>query len=68
MRMTYEEFREAVTKEFQTETLYKDSEGRDILVMGLVDAYYMAFRLAPRLIDSKIEGAKNAIHQVTPPL
>jgi hypothetical protein len=63
--MTYGEFIEAVEKIYMHETTYKDSEGRYILVITLVDAYYMAAKLAPKLIDSKTEGEKDAIHQVT---
>ena len=65
MRMTYLEFTEAVEKNYMHETMYKDSEGRYILVITLVDAYFMAVKLAPKLIDSKTEGDRDAIHQVT---
>jgi hypothetical protein len=40
-RMTYEEFIDFVKSECVLETIYKDSEGRLILVIELLDAYVM---------------------------
>jgi hypothetical protein len=40
-RMTYEEFIDFVKSECVLETIYKDSEGRLILVIALLDAYIM---------------------------
>ena len=39
--MTYEEFIDFVKSECVLETIYKDSEGRLILVIELLDAYVM---------------------------
>jgi hypothetical protein len=41
-RMKYEKFLEFIEKECMYETMYKDSEGRDILVICMLDAR-MAF-------------------------
>jgi hypothetical protein len=65
MRMTYKEFTEVVENDYAKETIYEDSEGRHILVITLLDAYYMAGKLAPKLIDSKTEGEKDAVYKVT---
>jgi len=40
-RMTYEEFIDFVKSECVLETIYKDNEGRLILVIELLDAYIM---------------------------
>jgi hypothetical protein len=43
--MTYEEFLEHVPQKCMYETIYSDSEGRTILVVGMLDAYAMVNRL-----------------------
>ena len=43
--MTYDEFVKQVTNNFMHEAIYKDSEGRPILVIQLLDAYYMMGKL-----------------------
>jgi hypothetical protein len=40
--MTYEEFVKFVQSKCMHETIYEDSEGRSILVINLLHAYYMA--------------------------
>jgi hypothetical protein len=56
--MTYAEFQDYVDKSCMYETIYSDSEGREILIIALLDAYFMAKR-APRqwvgLTDEEIE-------------
>lgn len=39
--MNYEEFRKYLKEECMKETLYKDSEGRDILVIDVLSAFQM---------------------------
>lgn len=39
--MNYEEFLEFVPRKCMYETIYEDSDGRDILVIKLLDAYGM---------------------------
>lgn len=46
--MTYDEFVKQVSNNFMHETIYKDSEGRSILVISLLDAYYMMSVLSKR--------------------
>ena len=47
--MTYEEFKKFVEKECFYETVYKDSEGVDVLVIRLLDAYHMLNKATGRL-------------------
>ena len=42
--MTYEEFQEFVRAKCMYETIYTDSDGREILVIKLLDAYGMVNR------------------------
>lgn len=42
--MTYAEFQDYVAKNCMYETIYSDSEGREILIIALLDAYFMAKR------------------------
>ena len=42
--MTYEEFQEYVRSKCMYETIYTDSDGREILVIKLLDAYGMVNR------------------------
>lgn len=44
--MTYEEFQEFVRSKCMYETIYTDSDGREILVVKLLDAYSMLNRKA----------------------
>ena len=44
--MTYEEFQEFVRAKCMYETIYTDSDGREILVVKLLDAYGMVNRKA----------------------
>lgn len=39
--MNYEEFRKYLTEECVNETIYTDSEGRDILVINMLNAFKM---------------------------
>lgn len=48
--MTYDEFIDFVTK-CMYETIYKDSEGRLILVINLLDAYEMSNKLKEKNVD-----------------
>lgn len=43
--MKYEEFEEYVKHNFAHEAIYRDSDGHPILVIRLLDAYYMMNRL-----------------------
>ena len=43
-RMNYEEFRKYLKEECMKETLYKDSEGRDILVIDVLSAFQMVWQ------------------------
>ena len=45
--MTYEEFQEYVRAKCMYETIYTDSDGREILVIKLLDAYGMVNRAKP---------------------
>ena len=49
--MTYDEFIDFVTAKCMYETIYKDSEGRLILVINLLDAYEMANKLKEKKND-----------------
>ena len=49
--MTYDEFIDFVTAKCMYETIYKDSEGRIILVISLLDAYEMANKLKEKKND-----------------
>ena len=42
--MTYEEFQKYVRSKCMYETIYTDSDGREILVIKLLDAYGMVNR------------------------
>lgn len=42
--MTFEEFEEHVRTESMHEAIYRDSEGRDILVIRMLDAYALLAR------------------------
>ena len=42
--MKYEDFVKFVKEKCLYETIYEDSEGRNILVISLLDAYQMIFR------------------------
>ena len=42
--MTYAEFQDYVAKSCMYETIYSDTEGREILIIALLDAYFMAKR------------------------
>lgn len=58
--MTYEEFQEYVRAKCMYETIYTDSDGREILVIKLLDAYGMVNRVQPeqeqdRQIDQLIQ-------------
>jgi len=59
--MTYEEFKDYITSKCLYDAIYKDQEGREIIVMTVLDAYSMASKLAKRewvgLADEEIEGA-----------
>lgn len=44
--MTYEEFQDYVRSKCMYETIYTDSDGREILVVKLLDAYSMLNRKA----------------------
>ena len=46
--MTYEEFQEYVRSKCMHETIYTDSDGREILVIKLLDAYGMVNRAKRR--------------------
>ena len=37
----YGDFRRFIEEECRHEVIYRDTEGRDILVLDLLDAYYM---------------------------
>ena len=43
--MTYDEFVNHLTERNMYETIYTDSEGREILVIRLLDAYYLMRQL-----------------------
>ena len=42
--MNYEEFRKYLKEECLKETIYTDSEGRDILVIGVLNAFQMVWQ------------------------
>ena len=46
--MTYDEFVEQIKNNFIHETIYRDSDGHPILVIRLVDAYYMLSKMPKR--------------------
>jgi hypothetical protein len=46
--MTYEEFRDYITSKCLYDAIYEDQEGREIIVMTVLDAYSMASKLAKR--------------------
>ena len=50
MKMTYSEFREFVRTECMYETVYDDSEGREILVIRLLDAFTLLNKATGNLI------------------
>ena len=50
-KLTYDEFIDFVTAKCMYETIYKDSEGRLILVINLLDAYEMANKLKEKKND-----------------
>jgi hypothetical protein len=58
--MTYEEFKDYITSKCLYDAIYEDQEGREIIVMTVLDAYSMASKLAKRewvgLADEEIEG------------
>jgi hypothetical protein len=45
--MTYEEFQEYVRAECLYETIYSDSDGREILIIRMLDAYAMMMEFKP---------------------
>ena len=45
--MTFNQFRESLKTKFMYEAIYEDSEGREILVIGTLDAYSMMRRIKP---------------------
>lgn len=49
--MKYDEFINFVCAKCVYETIYKDSEGRIILVINLLDAYEMANKLNEKNVD-----------------
>jgi len=49
----YEDFVKFVKEKCLYETLYEDSEGRIILVIGLVDAYQMVVRVIKEEKETK---------------
>jgi len=46
--MTYEEFKDYITSKCLYDAIYEDQEGREIIVMTVLDAYSMASKLAQR--------------------
>jgi hypothetical protein len=46
--MTYEEFKDYITSKCLYDAIYEDQEGREIIVMTVLDAYSMASKLAKR--------------------
>jgi hypothetical protein len=60
--MTYEEFLNFVPAKCMYETIYEDSEGREILVISLLDAYGMVNK-AQREWQGLTEGDKSKILQ-----
>ena len=42
--MNFEEFRKYLTEECMKETIYTDSEGRDILVIDVLSAFQMVWQ------------------------
>ena len=52
----YEAFAEFLKSECMHETVYTDSEGRTILVIGLLDAFTMAHRWGVRIVREEREA------------
>jgi hypothetical protein len=46
--MTYEEFRDHITSKCLYDAIYEDQEGREIIVMTVLNAYSMASKLEKR--------------------
>jgi hypothetical protein len=59
--MTYAEFQDYVAKSCMYETIYSDSEGREILIIALLDAYFMAKRAPPPWIGLTEEERLSAV-------
>ena len=56
--MTYEEFIDFVPAKCMYETIYKDSEGRLILVIDMLSAYGMVNKATPTWVDLTDEERK----------
>lgn len=62
--MNYKEFQDHVRQHCGYETIYEDSEGREILVICLLDAFHMAYsavnverEACAQLCDDSVEYA-----------
>ena len=54
--MNFKDFRQHVAEDCLHETIYKDSEGREILVISTLDAYTMAWMMAMKAVREEREA------------
>ena len=64
--MTYEEFQEYVRSKCMYETIYTDSDGREILVIRLLDAYGMVNRAKREWQGLTIEDRNDCLVDADP--
>ena len=68
--MTYEEFAEHIHQNGMYETIYKDSEGREILIIEMLDAYDLLKPTAQNFCSrcgKRLGKDINDVHTCTPP-
>lgn len=53
--MNFSDFRKYVESDCTHETIYRDSEGREILVISTLDAYTMAWHMAMKAVREERE-------------
>ena len=64
--MTYEEFKEYVRAKCMYETIYTDSDGREILVIKLLDAYGMVNRAQREWHGLTVEDRNDCLTDADP--
>jgi hypothetical protein len=65
--MTYEKFKDYITSKCFYDAIYEDQEGREIIVMTVLDAYSMASKLAKRewvgLTQKEVQEIHDTYHK-----
>ena len=62
--MNFNDFRKYVAEDCLHETIYKDSEGREILVISTLDAYTMAWMMAMKAVREEREACAEYVEEM----